>query len=189
MLSWNRWFISGLEYYLIPWPGPQVIFVALIFFDPLSIEMQSSPSKSTDNVRDYNLSFGTNTSDLDIDIWIGSFWRLVSVWILGNIALLMKFVVYFPVDQLEKWKDIRMKELRLLFISLTCSDDRIHYLDFLGASDMNTISVGTISWCSYQEIRRSDIFASFKRKMHLLAVLDTKINCGEMETCYRESLW
>lgn len=30
----------------------------------------------------------------------------------------MKFVVYFPVSQLEKWKDIPMKELRLLFIFL-----------------------------------------------------------------------
>lgn len=157
------------------------MFVALIFFDPLSIEMQSSPSKITDNVRDYNLGFGSKISDLDLDIWIGSSWRLVSVWILGNIALLMKFVVYFPVNQLEKGKDIRMKELRLLFIFwLTCSDDRIHYLDFLGASDMNTISVGTISWCSYHEIRRSDIFASFKRKMHLLAVLDLKVHHNQV---------
>ena len=30
--------------YLIPWPGPQVISLALTFFDPLTIEIQSSPS-------------------------------------------------------------------------------------------------------------------------------------------------
>lgn len=62
-----------------------------------------------------------------------------------------------------------------VYLSLTCSDDRIHYLDFLGVCDMNTISVGTISWCSYRKNRRSDIFTSFKRKMHLLAVLDLKV--------------
>lgn len=39
-----------------------------------------------------------------------------------------------------------------VILSLTCSNDRIHYLDLLGACDMNTISVGTVSWCSYHEI-------------------------------------
>lgn len=29
---------------LIPWPGPQIISVARTFFDPLTIEIQSSPS-------------------------------------------------------------------------------------------------------------------------------------------------
>lgn len=57
MLSWNRRVLQSLGY-LIPWPGPQVMFVALTFFDPLSIEMQSSPSKITDNVRDYNPDLG-----------------------------------------------------------------------------------------------------------------------------------
>jgi hypothetical protein len=33
-----------LETYLIPWPGPQVIFVASTFSEPLTIEIQSSPS-------------------------------------------------------------------------------------------------------------------------------------------------
>lgn len=29
---------------LIPWPGPQIISVARTFRDPLTIEIQSSPS-------------------------------------------------------------------------------------------------------------------------------------------------
>jgi hypothetical protein len=33
-----------LETYLIPWPGPQVISVASTFLEPLTIEIQSSPS-------------------------------------------------------------------------------------------------------------------------------------------------
>jgi hypothetical protein len=33
-----------LETYLIPWPGPHVISVASTFFDPPTIEIQSSPS-------------------------------------------------------------------------------------------------------------------------------------------------
>jgi hypothetical protein len=33
-----------LETYLIPWPGPQVIYVASTFSEPITIEIKSSPS-------------------------------------------------------------------------------------------------------------------------------------------------
>lgn len=63
----------------------------------------------------------------------------------------------------------------MLIHLFTCSDDRIHYMDSLGACYMNAICVGAMLWCSYHEIRSYDILALIKRKMHLLAVLDTKI--------------
>ena len=34
---------AGLCYYLIPWPGPQTMFLILIREELLTIEMQSSP--------------------------------------------------------------------------------------------------------------------------------------------------
>jgi len=34
---------AGLCYYLIPWPGPQAMFLILIREELLTIEMQSSP--------------------------------------------------------------------------------------------------------------------------------------------------
>jgi hypothetical protein len=36
--------LKVINYYLIPWPGPQVISVACRFLDPSTIDIQSSPA-------------------------------------------------------------------------------------------------------------------------------------------------
>lgn len=43
-LDESGWLISWRVGDLIPWPGPQIMSVASMFLDPLTIEIQSSPS-------------------------------------------------------------------------------------------------------------------------------------------------
>lgn len=62
-----------------------------------------------------------------------------------------------------------------MLLIYTCSYNRTEDFNILGASNMNSISVGTSPGCDYSEIRGFYILTVLKAKMHLLCILYPQI--------------
>ena len=63
----------------------------------------------------------------------------------------------------------------LHFVVLTCPNVTVAYDNILCVCDMNSISVGAVTWCSDDEIRNNNIEASFKDHMHLRCIFKPQV--------------
>ena len=87
--------------YLIPWPGPHVMFVATIFVDPLTIDIQSSP-ETYNNWFIFEMKSKVIKKEILIHIW--DFNALQFIPSFGNIGyLIMKIYIPVPITELEIW--------------------------------------------------------------------------------------